>query len=209
MPDGPPASLARPAGPAVSAPGPRTSAAPAPPHPDPPATATTAPRPRRAPGTAPPSSARSPHCGQSPRRTLLLPFQAQHRCHLAPGQPLAWHRRPLDPRGRRLPRVIPRREPPGHRGRGAGSAGHGGAEPLATLRRNHWLLSPGSAGYFQSEYSACPAPCDYIPIRSYPLFLARDVLRTLREEVKRTRPATRKTRATTDRRPANHESEPA
>ena len=55
----------------------------------------------------------------------------------------------------------------------------------------------------------CQAPCDHVPRRSYPLFLARDVLRTLREAVKRTRPATRKTRATTDRRPANHEAEPA
>ena len=60
-----------------------------------------------------------------------------------------------------------------------------------------------------SYEGSCQAPCDHVPSRSYPIFLAWDVLRTLREEVKRTRPATRKTRATTDRRPANHESEPA
>ncbi len=48
----------------------------------------------------------------------------------------------------------------------------------------------------------CQAPCDYIPRRSYPLFLAREVLRLLRAEA---HPASK--RAT--RRPASDESEPA
>ncbi len=63
------------------------------------------------------------------------------------------------------------------------------------------------AGY-QSRFvscghtSICPAPCDYIPRRSYPLFLAREVLRLLRAEARTT-----SKRAT--RRPASDESEPA
>ena len=50
--------------------------------------------------------------------------------------------------------------------------------------------------------SKCPAPCDYIPRRSHPLFLAREVLRRLRAEAHPT-----STRAT--RRSASDESEPA
>ena len=48
----------------------------------------------------------------------------------------------------------------------------------------------------------CPAPCDYIPRRSYPLFSARAVLRLLRAEAHPT-----STRAT--RKSASDESEPA
>ena len=54
----------------------------------------------------------------------------------------------------------------------------------------------------QTQTITCPAPCDYIPRRSYPLFLAREVLRLLRAEA---HPASK--RAT--RRPASDESEPA
>jgi uncharacterized protein involved in exopolysaccharide biosynthesis len=39
----------------------------------------------------------------------------------------------------------------------------------------------------------CPAPCDYIPRRSYPLFLARDVLRLLGEEARSARQESRTT----------------
>ncbi len=69
----------------------------------------------------------------------------------------------------------------------------------------HALLFVGFLGLLRQQVGKpvtiilrCPAPCDYIPRRSYPLFLARDVLRTLREEVKRTRHATPKTRSLSD-----------
>jgi hypothetical protein len=42
-------------------------------------------------------------------------------------------------------------------------------------------------------WAKCQAPCDYIPRRSYPLFLARDVLRLLREEARCARQAARTT----------------
>ncbi len=55
------------------------------------------------------------------------------------------------------------------------------------------------------SYYGCPAPCDYIPRRSYPLFLAREVLCLLRAEVRSARQVARTTSQRSTRRPAINE----
>jgi len=49
---------------------------------------------------------------------------------------------------------------------------------LSSYEPTEWFLDGAGLSFVQSVLvSSCPIPCDHVPIRSWPLFRARDLLR--------------------------------